>query len=91
MLNLEVGDPELLDAIKKLSQIEGGSIYKRLTDSWEALLACEDRSSFTAAKQLFIDELLLFEQSDPILLHGLTFLVSGGSRGEEASRGADEA
>lgn len=77
------GDPLLLAAIERFSQQPDVAHYSSLFATWIALLSSVDSSAFDAAKDPFLDQVLLFEQSYPILLHGLAFLVSGGSHGEE--------
>ena len=77
------GNPLLLEAIVKFSQQADMAPRSSLFATWIALLSSVDSSAFAAAKEPFLDQVLLFEQSDPILLHGLAFLVSGGSHGEE--------
>ena len=83
MLGKVEGDPILVVEIKKLSQQQDMAPQSSLFAAWIALLSSVDGLAFEAAKQPFLGQLLLFEQSEPILLRGLTHEVSGGSHGEE--------
>ena len=91
MNGMHSGDHLFLEAIVRFSQQTDMTHRKSLFTAWIALLSTVDSSAFEAAKQPFLDQVLLFEQSDPILLHGLTFDVSGGRLGEKKSSHGEEA
>lgn len=77
------GDPIFMEGIRKFSHEPGAAKWPALFASWIYLLSAEESSAFSAAKPQFLAELLLFEQSDP-MLRGLTYHVSEGILGEEA-------